>query len=290
MNTEHAYIHGFFKRAYAYGYSENEAKNLLLKISSKKTNDVEKEEKIKPKVSLLNKILGGYVGGGMAGNLPGALIGLSLGPMVKKLDQTAPSSLEQEIIKNLNLADKNIKINDINMDHGVANAYFDPANNRVTFQNMPRNPGMLAHEMGHANIHHSKNLSNKIQNFRLSKITPFLNMAGPIGAAIATRNEEDVGEGALKGALVGAATGAPTLINEADASIRAIRAMQKSQMSKKNVFKNSLLLAPAYLTYALQHMGVPASIGAVTSWLNKRSIQTQKEEAAKKKAKKSKKK
>jgi hypothetical protein len=167
------------------------------------------------------------------------------------------------------------KVN-VNIAKGVSgkgNAYFSPRLNEIRlYGKSAQNPGALAHELGHAQIHHGDGRIAKFIQQRLIGLNrgPFSRGLASLGAAAVGQNEDDPVKGMLKGVGIGAAIGAPTLINEADASRRAIKAILKSTLPTKNKIISIMSLIPAYGSYALLHAGVPGAVGGASAWWHKR--------------------
>jgi hypothetical protein len=149
-------------------------------------------------------------------------------------------------------------------------------------------PGIVSHELGHANIHGSKGLTGFLQRKLYSPTMKMNAMLGGLPASAATyamtKDEDDTTRGALKGLGVGALMNAGVLVPEFEASRRGIMSMLKTNLSKRQKVTNSLSLAPAFLTYLLSTAGVGAGVGALNAHWNKKSKE-KKQKALKKTAK-----
>ena len=147
------------------------------------------------------------------------------------------------------------------------NAVYDPATNVVsTMGNGKLSPGLLAHELGHAQIQHGGNrLAHWLQNRGRGMSTVF----GPLASLIATQGVVDDNDsnlmGAGKGALAGATAWAPMLLNEIDASRRGMATLLRSNLPAKYKLMNSLAMLPAFASYGTTAAGVPAIFGALTA-------------------------
>lgn len=135
-------------------------------------------------------------------------------------------------------------------------------------------PGIVAHELGHADIHANPGLANFLQR-KLYQPTMLANKAGlgmipALGAYILNKEEEDPWKGALKGGLVGATANAGALIPEFEASRRGIKHLMKSSLPTKQKILNSLTMLPAFSTYLLSLAGPSAVAGAMSSYSHKK--------------------
>lgn len=139
-------------------------------------------------------------------------------------------------------------------------------------------PGIMAHEIGHANIHDSKGLVGFLQR-KLYGPTMLANKLGlgllpSIGAyKLVGKDDDSVLSGGLKGGLVGAAANAGALIPEFEASRRGIKYMKDSSMSKGRIKANSKALLPAFLTYLSTLAGPSAAVGGLKAYFNKKHKQ-----------------
>jgi hypothetical protein len=136
-------------------------------------------------------------------------------------------------------------------------------------------PGVMAHELGHANIHANKGFVNFLQR-KLYGPTLKMNQTGlgmlPAHLAYNINKEEDSAvKGGLKGGLIGALANAGVLIPEFEASRRGIKYLMRTSMSRKEKLLNSLNLLPAYLTYLGGTAGPAALTGAFTAYQNKKN-------------------
>jgi len=136
-------------------------------------------------------------------------------------------------------------------------------------------PGIMAHEIGHGNIHNSKGLTGKLQrNFYAPTGLAHRMGLGAIPAAAAyglVGNDDDsIISGGLKGGLVGAAANAGVLIPEFEASRRGLKYMLNSSMNKKDAYRNALTTVPAFLTYLSALAGPSAVAGMLRAYKNKK--------------------
>jgi Zn-dependent membrane protease YugP len=139
-------------------------------------------------------------------------------------------------------------------------------------------PGVMAHEIGHANIHASPGIIGKIQR-NLYGPTQKLNMFGGgilspmLAYKTVGKDDDSMLSGAAKGALVGTAANAGVLIPEFEASRRGIKYMMNSSMGGKKVLGNALSMLPAFLTYGASLAGPSAITGALRAYVNKKRIE-----------------
>jgi hypothetical protein len=154
----------------------------------------------------------------------------------------------------------------------LTNALYDHTNNTVsTLGNGKLTPGLLAHELGHAQIQHGKSsLARWLQTHGRAASIGF----GPLASLIATQkavNDNDSNlVGAGKGALAGASAWAPMLLNEFDASRRGVATLLRSNLPAKYKLMNSLAMLPAFASYGTTAAGVPAIFGALTARAKRR--------------------
>ena len=133
------------------------------------------------------------------------------------------------------------------------NAYFDHNTKNLTkkkqvgsvFATSKRmwKPGIVSHELGHANIQKSRDIAGLLQRHAYAP-TSIANMLGggilPVGATYAaTKNDTNEWKGGLKGLGIGAAANAGVLVPEFEASRRGILNMMRSSMSTKHKITNS---------------------------------------------------
>jgi hypothetical protein len=136
-------------------------------------------------------------------------------------------------------------------------------------------PGIVAHELGHANIHKNKGLTGFLQDHLYGSIHPgsqlgkYYGILPTAATSLATKDDDNVGVGAAKGSAIGAAAYSPLLVPEFEASRRGIGAIMKSTMPLKAKVLNSAMMLPAFGTYALSSMGPSAVVGAYNAHLNK---------------------
>jgi hypothetical protein len=149
-------------------------------------------------------------------------------------------------------------------------------------------PGIVSHELGHAHIHGSKDLTSFLQRKLYAPTMVANRMFGGLPSSLLaygiTKNDDDVSTGALKGLGAGAVSNAGILVPEFEASRRGIMSMLKTKLPVGQKITNSLSLAPAFLTYLLSTAGVGAGVGALNAHWNKKTKE-KKQKALKKTAK-----
>lgn len=212
-----------------------------------------------------------------AASLPSALTGIgALGAMYGVNMPLSEISKEQtaELINNSNLK-KKISIHP-DVPLYPPNAYFDPENFEVRTSKSLNKPGIIAHELGHANIHEDPGFVGFLQR-KVYEPTAKINQyvgAFPLSLAsyYATKDDKDPTTGALKGLTIGAVGNAGMLVPEFEASRRGIAALLKSKsLTGKQKLFNSLGLAPAFLTYLAGTAGTQAGVGALNAYWNKKN-------------------
>ena len=154
----------------------------------------------------------------------------------------------------------------------TTNAMYDSARNAVSTTGEGQlHPGILAHELGHAQIHHG---GSRLAKMLQSGGRAFSGGLGPLGSLMATQLLVDADDtnlqGAGKGAIAGLTAGAPMLLNEADASRRGIGMLLRSNLGAKQKLMGSLSMLPAFATYAGTAAGVPALFGSLTARAKRR--------------------
>lgn len=168
---------------------------------------------------------------------------------LKGLDKADDKTVE-ELLQNSGVG-KNVNFLGIGKGKGVANnahfqdvkPYINEAGNEiignvdVSHENMYK-PGIIAHELGHANISKNKGFVGALQKYLYPATSK---LQGPIGAASAlgiygaTKDDTDVGTGAAKGLGIASAANAGILIPEFEASRRGAANILKSSDRKSVV-------------------------------------------------------
>ena len=134
--------------------------------------------------------------------------------------------------------------------HGITAGLGGPVEPHVKVPEHWRNPAVLAHELGHADIH-SNRIGRMIQN-------PATTMAGTVGAgsigalggfASGFSDDKTVRRAGLLAPL---AMNIPTLAYEAGASIQGLRKLRQGGAGFGQLANAAKMLAPAYGSYALR--------------------------------------
>lgn len=148
-------------------------------------------------------------------------------------------------------------------------------------------PGIMAHEIGHGNIHTDPGIVGKLQR-NLYQPTVLANAVGlglipsMLTSAAVGKDDDSMLSGAGKGALISSLLNAGMLVPEFEASRRGLKFMLNSSMSKKDAYMNALkTLAPAFSTYFLGATAPSIFTGAVLARANQK--RKRKEERDKKK-------
>lgn len=130
-----------------------------------------------------------------------------------------------------------------------------------------RRAGILAHELGHASIQNTGGLGKINQNV----LRPVGDLAHGLGTGLAIRAGYSMN--ALPavglGAGIGLITSLPELINEGQATSRALKYLRESGIGEDNYKNQKKSLRNAYLTYALSRVGIPALTAAGGSLISK---------------------
>lgn len=155
------------------------------------------------------------------------------------------------------------------------NAYYDPSQRAIGYGSDMKRHAILAHEMGHADMHVNKPWysPSRINQSVLRPVSGFLGaVAAPtvgLGVGLSTGNPL---LGAAAGGLTGGVLNLPTLINEHQASSRAKKYMQDAQLAPSTQANSSDALNKAWRTYLIGAT-LPAAAGGaiagITSHLNK---------------------
>jgi hypothetical protein len=135
-------------------------------------------------------------------------------------------------------------------------------------------PGLIAHELGHADIEANPGLARFLQRNAYHKTRDFneytLGMLPALAAFALNAEEDEPLKGALKGGLVGAGANAGVLIPEFEASRRGAKHLMKSSLSLKNKLLNILTLFPAFGSYLLNAATPGAIVGGYRAYHNKK--------------------
>lgn len=192
-----------------------------------------------------------------------------------------------------------------NLDHNTAvvipskpkapffseNAYFqgleNPTSDGITGQVQATSkrmwkPGVIAHELGHADIHNNGGLVDYLQRNvygpTLEANSLGLGMIPTFASYAATKNEDDPTKGALKGGLIGSVANAGVLIPEFEASRRGIKHLFKTNLPLQQKILNSATLTPAFLSYLMSLAGPSAIVGGLHAYKNRKKKGKKKKE------------
>jgi Zn-dependent membrane protease YugP len=181
----------------------------------------------------------------------------------------------KDLLENIHIKNKS-KLK-FNKDYpGNFEAHFDPNNFSVNTSKKLWKPGIVAHELGHANIHGDPGLAGFLQREAYSPTLKMNKVTGGIPASLATyyltKDDTDPTVGALKGLAAGAVANAGVLVPEFEASRRGIGALLRSKnLTGGQKLLNSLSLAPAFLTYLASTAGAQAGVGGLNAYWNSKS-------------------
>lgn len=149
-------------------------------------------------------------------------------------------------------------------------------------------PGVVTHELGHADIARKGGLVGFLQRY-LYGPTQAINRAtfGVIPTALsfkANENEDDRLKGFLRGGAIGAGLNAGMLVPEIEASRRGIKHLLRTSLSPRRKLLNALSMIPAFSTYLLSAAGPSAFVGAYKAHKNKKKKEKMTKEKEPKKA------
>lgn len=148
----------------------------------------------------------------------------------------------------------------------------------IAFDPRFKKPGVVAHELGHADVHNRGGLSA----FNQSYGRPASAIAGLLGLNILSRlalheghelGFEPIGNAAvagLGGAALGTLVGAPTLINERQATNRGIELLKRTGASPEQLAKAKDTTRKAYHTYVASQLAPFALLPAATAYLSEK--------------------
>jgi Zn-dependent membrane protease YugP len=144
-------------------------------------------------------------------------------------------------------------------------------------------PGIVSHEIGHANLQANKGLASFLQK-HLYMPTTIANKIGlgalTYGAADKlTENEDSPVMGGLKGGLVGALANIGILLPEFEASRRGMNYMRKSSLPMRQTILNTAATIPALLSYIAAYAGPSVAAGVLNGIRNRNKNKKQHENA-----------
>lgn len=246
-----AFIKGFVKRAAEYGVPYEKAIRL-----SKTAFDLQ---------PLKGDLISGLAGAGLA-----TAAGAGLGAINSAQEKISPEEL----------ADLRTKLkvpNSVTTDLATQkenfwnvpkmNAYFEPVENVVrTFSSNMNTKPILAHELGHASIHHEGGPMGFLQDH----VYPHTSALGGVaqGAMNKVMNKEtDLTRGAMYGAGAQLAAHAGKILPELEASRRGVSALNEGKPLKEQI-KNYAAVAPGAASYFAPVAG-GAIQGAMKAHANK---------------------
>lgn len=234
--------------------------------------------------------------GGLASSLANPIASKVMMSSVKKIDPLKDNQLS-EIINSAGLKGK-LDVEKPKKHENDFNAYFKAyegeelkkkkgkiglikAMSRDTWK-----PGVMAHEVGHADIHNAKahDIAGLLQRSAY-RPTMMANQLGlgllPVMATnkLVGKEEDNPLVGGLTGGLVGSAANAGILIPEFEASRRGLKHMMNSPSLKGKVLPNAISTLPAFLTYLTFLAGPSAAAGAIKAYLNKKRKENEKSAA-----------
>lgn len=231
--------------------------------------------------------------GGLASSLANPIASKVMMSSVKKIDPLKDNQLS-EIINSAGLKGK-LDVEKPKKHENDFNAYFKAYEGEELKKKKGKiglikamskdtwKPGVMAHEVGHADIHNAKahDIAGLMQR---SAYRPTM-MANQLGLGIVPvmatnklvgKEEDNPLVGGLKGGLVGSAANAGILIPEFEASRRGLKHMMNSKSLKGKVMPNALSTVPAFLTYLSFLAGPSAAAGAIKAYLNKKRKEKEK--------------
>jgi hypothetical protein len=224
-------------------------------------------------------LIGGILGGG-ANYLSGKAMMLGLKGIPK-----AEANVVEDLLNNSGVG-KNINFLGIGKGSGRPDnahyidvkPYIDDKGNKiignvdVSHENMYK-PGIIAHELGHANISKNKGIVGGMQKhlYPLThKFSPLLGTVSGLGIYGATKDDTNVATGAAKGLGIASLLNAGILVPEFEASRRGAVNIMRSSLPGHLKAKNIASMLPAFLTYLTATGGVGAGIGGINAYYNKK--------------------
>jgi hypothetical protein len=268
-------------------------KRIALKESLKSYK--EQEEKGNLTSADLQQAQGFNAVGSLAGALANPVAAEAMIRSVGGLEALKEKELAQ-IINSAGLKNK-LDVKKPNTSAGQFNAYFKPysdAQAKATgkiglieaLSKKTWKPGIMAHEVGHADIHNTSSIDPVgFMQRRMYKPTMMMNQFGlgilPVVATnkLVGKEEDNPLVGGLKGGLVGSAANAGVLVPEFEASRRGLKHMMNSPSLKGKVLPNAISTLPAFLTYLTFLAGPSAAAGAIKAYLNKKRKENEKSAA-----------
>jgi hypothetical protein len=130
---------------------------------------------------------------------------------------------------------------------------------------MAYKPGLIGHELGHANIEHNPGLTRWIQRNLTGvtdKIAPY--SGSLLGALAGASSNHSPIAAALMGALSGGLINSGTLIPEFEASRRGVKAVMNTSLPFKEKIKNSLAMLPGFMSY-FNNSVIPGAVSGAIS-------------------------
>ena len=251
------------------------------------------------------EFVGSHVLGELAAIPPMLLASSALGSSQKNLHELKDKDLEK-LLKTTKLKDK-VYVNKPKIKKrkaGGENAWYDGRPHEEILEGSLRKkypkgsvhatslrmwrPGVVAHELGHADIARRGGLVGFLQRY-LYGPTRAINRAtfGAIPTALsfkANENEDDRLKGFLRGGAIGAGLNAGMLIPEIEASRRGIKHLLRTSLSPRRKLLNALSMIPAFSTYLLSAAGPSAFVGAYKAHKNKKKKEKKQKEKESKKA------
>jgi hypothetical protein len=231
--------------------------------------------------------------GALASGLANPIAGKVMMHSVEKLDPLKDKQLNQ-IINSANLKGK-LDVERPKKTDNEFNAYFRAYEGEELKKKKGKiglikalssktwKPGIMAHEVGHADIHNTSPINPVgFMQRKMYRPTMLMNQLGggllPVLATnkLVGKDEDNPLMGGLKGGLMGSAANAGVLIPEFEASRRGLKHMMNSPALKGKVFSNTMSTVPAFLTYLTFLAGPSAAAGAIKAYLNKKRKEKEK--------------
>ena len=258
MNKQ-SFLKGYYKRAEKYGLTAKQADSLL--------------------ASPYSEGLPGIVGNA-AGGLAASAMAATLPIIHSKFPQVTQEQIDT-LRKNLNVP--NVPINLSNEKFPLYNfpkhnAFFNPDSNSIdTLSSTMNTAPIIAHEIGHANIHNNLQEGHpiKVMQDALSggAAGQIINGAGKHLNKALLKNETNPAHGAIKGGIISGVTNISNILPEFEATRKGIGALHDSETPTMEKVKNYASVAPGFGSYLGKHVADGAVTGALSAKRNQLKAQ-----------------
>ena len=206
-----------------------------------------------------NMLVGGLLG------LGGTLAGQTLVGHIAEKGMTNGKKNTLDDTRRIMDASGNPKEMSVSLEPGMENAYYmppsefneTPEDQRYGYVRLDpkyNNPSILAHELGHASIQNKGGWLSRLNQNYLIPLSSGLSTFNNAGLAPLVGYAHGPLAGMLAGAAGGIVAGVPQLINEFQASNRAVKNLRNAGYSNEDVSKAKKQLGSAWTTYLAGNM------------------------------------